>query len=158
MHAESLEAGLDPFADPRARPPAEGEGRVRLVGRRVRPHVVRDGGGELLHVGAVVAVLGDRLAAADGEDRSAQVVELAAGVIEVVLARDLLPAGFEDPAQEVTDERSRALPIVSGPVGLADTNSTLTRRVRTGSTVPQASGAASTASITPPAPDRRAAG
>ena len=54
----------------------------------------------------MIAVLRDRVAAADGEDGSAQVIELAAGVIEVVLARDLLPAGFEDPAQEVTDERS----------------------------------------------------
>ena len=41
VHPEPLEAGLDPFADPRARPAADGEGRVRLVRRRVRPHVVR---------------------------------------------------------------------------------------------------------------------
>jgi hypothetical protein len=101
-----LTAFLDPFADPRAGPPADHEGRVRIVGRRVRPYVVRDGGGELLHVGAVVAVLRDRLAAAEGDHGRAQVVELAAGIIEVVLARDLLPAGFEDPAQEVTDERT----------------------------------------------------
>src|SRR6185503_4734971 len=103
MHAQSLEACLDPFADARARPPADGVGRVRIVGRLVRPYVVRDGGGELFHVGAVVAVLGDRLAAADGEDGSAEVVELAAGIVEVVLARDLLPARFEDAAQEITD-------------------------------------------------------
>ena len=36
----------------------------------------------------------------------------------------------------------RALPIVSGPVGLAETNSTLTRRGRGDVTVPQASGSA----------------
>ena len=41
----------------------------------------------------------------------------------------------------------RAFPIVSGPVGLADTNSTLTRRGRTGATRPQASGATSAESI-----------
>src|SRR6476660_920240 len=36
----------------------------------------------------------------------------------------------------------RALPIWSGPFGLADTNSTLTDRVRVGATRPQAGGSA----------------
>jgi hypothetical protein len=40
----------------------------------------------------------------------------------------------------------RALPIVSGPVGLAETNSTLTLRGRIGATRPQVPGAARTAS------------
>ena len=43
----------------------------------------------------------------------------------------------------------RALPMVSGPVGLADTNSTLTARGRTGSTRPHASGSARMPSTSP---------
>ena len=41
----------------------------------------------------------------------------------------------------------RALPIVSGPVGLADTNSTLTRRGRIGRTRPQDAGLTRTSAI-----------
>ena len=41
----------------------------------------------------------------------------------------------------------RALPIVSGPVGLAETNSTFTERGRIGATRPQSAGRSSTASI-----------
>ena len=41
----------------------------------------------------------------------------------------------------------RAFPTWSGPVGLADTNSTLTARGRTGATRPQPTGSARRASI-----------
>ena len=73
---------------------------------RCRPDLVRDLAREVLHVRALVAVLGHGLAALHGDDGVAEVRHLRARVVEVVLARHPLAARLEDPAQEVADERA----------------------------------------------------
>ena len=60
-----------------------------------------DLGGQLGHVLALIAVLGHLLVARPGLDRLAEQPDLAAGVIEVVLARDFVPVVLEDPRQRV---------------------------------------------------------
>ncbi len=79
--------------------------------RRGRPDVVRESGREIRHVVALVAVLRDGLAAMQGGDGRAEDADLAARVVEVVLARHPLAAGLQDAAQQVADER---------PPGVAD--------------------------------------
>src|SRR6185369_748291 len=39
-----------------------------------------------------------------------QLVDLAAGVVEVILARHVLPAGLEDATEQVADERPAGIP------------------------------------------------
>ena len=62
--------------------------------------------GEVADVVAVVAVLGHFPALGEGRDRQAELLDLAAEVVEVVLARDLVADGLEDAAQQVADERA----------------------------------------------------
>ena len=60
-----------------------------------------------MDVVAVVAVVGDRLAASSRQPPSAPRLRIcAAGIVEVVLARDALAAGLQDPTQQVADERA----------------------------------------------------
>ena len=89
--------------------------------RRVCGQLVR----QVDDVFAVVAIVGDRLAAAEGQNRCAELVDLGARVVEVVLARDLVPDCLEHAAEQVADEGAARVANVSGPVGLALTNSTL---------------------------------
>ena len=72
--------------------------------------------------------------------RTPPAVDLAAGVVEVVLARDALGPASGSRHSRSPMNAPRALPIVSGPVGLADTNSTFTDRGRIGATRPTAPG------------------
>ncbi len=118
MAAEVLEAGLDAGSNLLGRPPADRPGGVlaRLLGpgqdfgRDLARHVV--------DVVAVVAVLGDLAAFADGHDRRAQVLDLAAEVVEVVLARDGVAGGRQDPAQEVAGEGAAGIADVERPGGV----------------------------------------
>ena len=71
-----------------------------------RQDVVRQLRGEIGHVVALVAVLGERLAEAQRRDRCAEDADLAARIVEVVLARHALAAGLEDAAEQVADERA----------------------------------------------------
>ena len=84
---------------------------------------------ELGHVVALVAVLGRRLAAGAGADRLAERGDLRARVVEVVLApRPRGRAKLEQPrAARRRRRRGGRWPAVSGPVGLAETNSTWIR-------------------------------
>ena len=68
----------------------------------------RDLLGELAHVVALVAVLRRLLAARPGQDRRAEPVDLPAGVVEVVLALDLVADEAQDPPQRVAVGRVAA--------------------------------------------------
>ena len=74
---------------------------------------------EVQDVVAVVPVIGHRLATPDRGDRRAEIRDLAARVVEVVLARDLLAARLEHPAEQVADERAAGVADVerAGRVG-----------------------------------------
>ena len=88
------------------RPVPEDRGPRRRRRPRRGPDVGRHRRREIADVGAVIAVLGDRLAPEGRHDRRAELVDLPARVVEVVLARDLLAAGLEDAAEQVADERA----------------------------------------------------
>ena len=139
---EACERGLDAGPDALGRPAPDLLGRVRRRFRRGE-HVRRDLVRQVADVVAVVAVLRDRIARADREDRGAQVVHLRPEVVEVVLAaRPRWPAASRTRQRRSPTNAPRALPTVSGPVGLADTNSTLTRRGVGAATRPQLVGEA----------------
>ena len=70
-----------------------------LLDRRVRGQP--QPGGDLGHVLAAVAVLGHLLAARPRHQRRAEQVDLAAGVVEVVLARHVVACEGEQPGQRV---------------------------------------------------------
>ncbi len=118
MAAEVLEAGLDAGSNLLGRPPADRPGGVlsRLLGpgqdfgRDIARHVV--------DVVAVVAVLGDLAAFADGHDRRPQVLDLAAEVVEVVLARDGVAGSRHDPAEQVAGEGAAGIADVERPGGV----------------------------------------
>ena len=61
-------------------------------------------------------------------DRSRQGVDLRPGVVHVILAGHRVAREFEEVGERVADTAPRAWPICIGPVGLAETYSTLTRR------------------------------
>src|SRR5687767_8869403 len=63
--SEAREAGLDPSSNLRGRPPTNVVCGVAAHGRSRRPDRVRNAPRQVLHVGAVVAVLWDGLATAD---------------------------------------------------------------------------------------------
>ena len=102
----------------RTRPAAQRPIDVRGVGaggRGGRPDVGRELGREVGHVVALVAVLGERLAAMQRRDGCAEDADLAARIVEVVLARDALAAGLEDAAEQVADERAARVADVQRP-------------------------------------------
>ena len=82
---------------------------------------------DLLDVGAAVAVLGRLLSTPPRLHRLAEEVDLAADVVVVVLALDLVPGELEQPRDSVAVGAVAADPTVSGPVGLAETSSTWMR-------------------------------
>ena len=99
---------------------------------------------ELGDVLARVAVLGRLGAAHPGGDRLGEQPHLGAGVVEVVLALDLVAAGLEQRARASRRRRRpRPLAAVTGPVGLALTNSTRTRSGDSAALAPSRSPAAS---------------
>ena len=84
--------------------------------------------GEVGDVAAVVAVLGDRLAERGRLDRGAEQVHLVAAVVDVELAgRPSAPAASSTRASASPTTAQRVCPRCSGPVGLAEMNSTLIR-------------------------------
>ena len=102
-HPERGERLLDPAPNPLGRPAPDHVGcvtRLRL-GLDVRRQLAR----EVVHVVAVVPVLRDGFAAADRDHARPEVAHLHPEVVEVVLARDGLPTGLEQPAEQVADER-----------------------------------------------------
>jgi hypothetical protein len=111
VDAEPLEAGLDAFPYLGRGPASDDGGGVGATRRRGRPDRARDGRGEVVDVVALVAVFRDGFAAPDRADRGTELIELAARVVEVVLARHPLPARLEHAAEEVADE---------GPARVAD--------------------------------------
>ena len=115
MHAERLEAGLDPFADATGRPPTDDGRGIGAVGGGGGPDVVGDGRHQVMDVGALVAVLGHRLTALERGDGRAQVADLRTRIVEVVLARDPLAAGLEDATEQVADERATSVADVERP-------------------------------------------
>ena len=115
MDAEGLETRLDAFADATGGPSTELAVGVGAGLGRCRPEVGRQLGGEVVDVVALVAALGHRLAPPQRRDRRSQVADLTARVVEVVLARHLLPAGLEHAAREIADERAARVPDVERP-------------------------------------------
>ena len=78
--------------------------RLLLVGQREDAGALRhDRRGDLVDVGPRVAVLRHRAAVGDLAQRSGETLDLAAGVVEVVLPRDLGAAGLQQPRQGVAD-------------------------------------------------------
>ena len=128
VDAEPLEGRLDPGADALGRPSPEDLRAVRAWSRGGGRDVVGHGGGEVADVVAVVAVLGDRLPVARREHGRAELPHLGTEVVEVVLARHVCPPASRTRLRRSPTNAPRALPMCSGPVGFADTNSTSTRR------------------------------
>ena len=57
----------------------------------------------------MVAIVGDGLAPPDRDDGCAEIGDLPAPVVEVILARHRLPTGLEDSAQQIADERAASV-------------------------------------------------
>src|ERR1017187_10483832 len=68
-------------------------------------------GRERLRVVAVIAILGDRLAGSNGQDRRTQLPDLGTRIVEVILPGNAVAARLEDPAEHVAHE---------GAAGIAD--------------------------------------
>jgi hypothetical protein len=110
MDAQMLEARLDAGADEAGCPvPDHGRG-LRPRSRRLGPDRVGDVASQRLDVVAVIAVVGNWLAAPDRGDRRAQIRDLAADIVEVILARHTLAASLEHAAEQVADERPARVP------------------------------------------------
>ncbi len=115
MAAEVIEAGFDAGPNLLRRPAAGSPagilarllGRGQNFGRQLLGHVV--------DVVAVVAVLGDLAAFANGHDRCAEILHLAAEIVEVVLALDLMAGGRQDAAQEIAGEGAPSIADVERP-------------------------------------------
>ncbi len=111
VHAEVLEGGFDAGAYTSGGPAAHDVGTVRAGSGRGSEHVVRQPRCQVLHVRALVALVGYRLPELHGEDRGTEMADLGTGIVEVVLARHGLATGRQDATQQVPDER---------PAGVAD--------------------------------------
>ena len=105
-----LEPARTPSGRPPRRDPRRGPGLGQDFGRQLLRHVV--------DVVAAVAVVGDVAALPDGHDRCAQVLDLAAEVVEVVLARDGVAGGGQDAAQQVAGEGAAGVADVQRPGGV----------------------------------------
>ena len=96
-HVEFHAVGAQHVLDALEHPLDADPGELRGVHRRG----AGDLRGELADVVALVAALRDLLAARAGEDRSAELLDLRAGVVEVVLAADVVAAELEQPRERV---------------------------------------------------------
>src|SRR4029077_15595823 len=76
------------------------------------PDVVRQLGGKLADVGAVVAVLGHGATRRERQDGATEGAHLGAAVVEVVLAGDAMTGALEDAAEQVADEGATGVPDV----------------------------------------------
>ncbi len=116
---EAGQARLDALADATGGPVSELAVRVCVGQRRGQPHVVGHRRRQLVDVVAVVAIVGHGVATPEGRHRRAEVPDLRARIVEVVLAGDLLTTGLEDAAEHVADECPARVPDVqrSGRVG-----------------------------------------
>ncbi len=76
---------------------------------------VQDLGGDLVDVGAAVAVLGDRLALGAGQQRVREAVDLGSGVVEVVLGGHLRAGGAHDSGEGVAHGRPAGAARVDRP-------------------------------------------
>ena len=108
--AQGRQAALDSLAYAAGRPMTDDAIRVGVeagVGVRLgrtRPDVLRKLGHEIRDVIALVAILGHGHTAPQGRDGRAKVADLPTGIVEVVLAGDLLPARLQDSTEQVADE------------------------------------------------------
>ena len=120
--------------------------RDALLGELVGVGVgrARDLPGQLLDVLPLVAALGDVLAPRAGLDRRTELGDLAACVVDVELALDGVAANSRSRESASPNAACRPLAAVSGPVGLADTNSTRIRSGDSGEPAPWRSPAATT--------------
>ena len=92
-HAKARERGGElPDHDPHRR-----AAELRGIGAGGARHAV----GEIGHVVALIAVLGDRLPARERPDRLAQLQHLRAGVVDVELAPDVVALQRQDPRERV---------------------------------------------------------
>ena len=107
MDAEALERRLDPV-----------DHRVNGVAVPLR---------ELRDVRALIAVLGRLLAAPHRLDRRSEALDLAAAVVEVVLALDRVARELEQACDRVPVGGIAGRPDSEGPVGFAETISTWNR-------------------------------
>jgi len=80
--------------------------------------------GELVDVVTLVPALGRLLPAPPRLDGGAKEIDLPTGVVEVVLAFDLVSGVVENPRDRVAVCAVRADPTVNGPAGLAEMSST----------------------------------
>ena len=130
VDAEVVEARLD-LAEHQVH--AElAEHLLRLVARQIAQRgrsariVGLDPRRDLEDVGAAVPVLRRRLAQVRGDQAAGEPVDLDAVIVEVVLARDDAALRLEDARQASRRRRPSAFRrCAAGPVGFADTNSTL---------------------------------
>ena len=108
-HAEVGEAALDARANLLGRPGTDYPARLRFVGLSLLRYFCWNFLGDLADVFAVVAILGNLLPSGQRQHRLAELLDLAARVVEVVLARDLLAGRLEDAAQQIADERAAGI-------------------------------------------------
>ncbi len=90
------------------------EDLVRVGGVEGVGGALQDGGGDLVDVGAAVAVLGGRLALGAGLQGVGEPVDLGAGVVDVVLGDDLRARGPHDPGDRVAHGRPAGAAGVDG--------------------------------------------
>ena len=89
--------------------------RVRAWRGGLAPQIAWDGDRQILDIVAVVSVGRDILASSKRGNGCAQIGDLTANVVEVVLARDLLPASLEDSTEQIADKCAPRIPDVQRP-------------------------------------------
>ncbi len=97
---------------------AEGHGPRLALQRDDAGVGCHDGVGEVLHVGALVAVVGHRLPERPCLDRGAEQVHLVAAVVDVELPGDLGAGRLEHARDRVADDRPPGVPQVERPGGV----------------------------------------
>src|ERR1035437_9391164 len=115
MAAEVGEAGLDAASNLLGRPATDRPGGVlaRLLGRG--QDLGRQLPGHVVDVVAVVAIFGEVAALSNRHDRGAQVLDLAAEVVEVVLALHLVAGRGQHSAEKVAGEGAAGVADVERP-------------------------------------------
>ena len=115
-HAELGERLLDPAPNPLGRPAPDHVGCVTRL--RLGLDVRRQFASKVVHVVAVVPVVRDGFAVPDREHARPEVAHLHPEIVEVVLARDGLPTGLEQPAEQIADERPTRVADMQRPGGV----------------------------------------
>ena len=104
MAAETLEAGFYACSNVFRSPSPDRPGRILAVALGLLEDGRRQIAGHLVDVVAVVAVFWDFAAVADRHNGGAEVLDLAAEIVEVILPSDLVSGGGEDAAQQIAGE------------------------------------------------------